>query len=178
MTLETKPLRKLMDLRRKIPCSAAGAEAFCREFRPWHQEACGGRDAYASELLLREALANSVRHSGWDRREIACVLRGNDRRLLIAVRDGGPGFDWRTQLAICCGTGLNTSGRGLPIYLRYAQQLRFNGSGNGVTLLRRFAVRAQEGFPPQAAAGQETARGGARRETGRTAKAKEKERAK
>lgn len=74
---------------------------------------------------------------------ILCVLRGNARRLLIAVRDPGVGFNWRAASRSpkeSCESG----GRGVAIFYRYAQKVRFVEAGNGVTLIRRFSLTPKE----------------------------------
>ena len=133
------------EVRAKVPRTAEGVEAFCQQFRKWHAAECGQRDLFASELLLREALMNGVAHGDGRRTPLACVLRGGPKRLLIAVNDGGPGFDWRAQRQAVTATGA-THGRGLEIYYSYASRVRFNTStsGNGLTLVRVFGERAKE----------------------------------
>ena len=70
---------------------------FALEFQRWRAAACAELDAFSSELLLREALTNAVVHGGTEspRERISCVLRVKRGRLIIAIRDGGQGFDWR-----------------------------------------------------------------------------------
>lgn len=133
--------------RTKIRCTLDDVETFCQQFRAWHATACGARDAFISELLLREVLGNCVQHcatpDGW----MECVLRGGPNRLLIAVRDEGKGFDWKTFRAKALSDNLGTSGRGLAIYRQYAHRVRFIELGNGVTLVRFFTtgLEATEG---------------------------------
>ena len=131
------------EVRAEVPRTAEGVEAFCQQFRKWHAAECGQRDLFASELLLREALMNGVAHGAGRRTPLACVLRGGAKRLMIAVNDGGPGFDWRAQRHVVAATGA-TRGRGLEIYYGYASRVRFNTSGNGLTLVRVFGERAKE----------------------------------
>lgn len=131
------------ELRAEVPRTAEGVEAFCQQFRKWHAAECGRRDLFASELLLREALMNGVSHGDGRQTPLACVLRGGAKRLLIAVNDGGPGFDWRAQRQVVAATDA-THGRGLEIYYSYASRVRFNTSGSGLTLVRVFSERAKE----------------------------------
>jgi anti-sigma regulatory factor (Ser/Thr protein kinase) len=130
------------DLRASIPCTLEGVEEFCHKFRAWHTLHCRAQDLFACELLLREALVNGVAHAQEARGLIVCQLRGDGRRLLISVRDPGPGFDWRSGRRTPkedCEAG----GRGLAIYYRYAQRVRFVEAGNGVTLVRFFSTANQ-----------------------------------
>lgn len=131
------------ELRTQVPCTLEGVEAFVQSFRVWHGQACGGRDAFATELLLREALGNSVAHGHGPRTALCCVLRGCPQRLLIAILDDGPGFDWRAK-GEPPENDTETHGRGVAIYHRYAQRIRFNTRGNGVALVRLFAARPKE----------------------------------
>ena len=131
------------ELRAHFPCTLGGVEAFCRQFRHWFEEHCQPGDAFASELLLREALGNSVAHAPGaveleaddleadlpDERmacdaSMCCVVRGGPKRLLITVRDEGPGFDWRAKGHIPETEA--SHGRGIAIYYRYAHRVRFN----------------------------------------------------
>jgi len=127
------------DLRMELPATLVAVEAFCVEFRRWRAVACADLDAFAAELLLREALTNAVVHGRAEgpRERISCVLRAKRGRLIISIRDGGQGFDWRAawdRKADAWATG----GRGLEILRRYASAVRFNPTGNSVTLIQRF----------------------------------------
>lgn len=133
MTLNT------CELRVNLPSTLEAIEGFCREFRVWRAGNCEGLRAFDSELLLREALTNSVMHGCPDDpgKNIWCIVRVKKKRLLIVVRDEGTGFNWRAawdRKAPLCGT----SGRGIGIFRHYANQVRFNPEGNAVTLLKRF----------------------------------------
>jgi serine/threonine-protein kinase RsbW len=126
-------------LRVDLPATLDALELFCSEFRVWLAASCPKLERFAAELLLREALTNCVVHGcGEDPvKRITCVLRAKPGRLLIAVRDPGPGFDWR---AVWNATSdiLDTNGRGIEILRTYASAVRFNESGNSLTLMKRF----------------------------------------
>jgi anti-sigma regulatory factor (Ser/Thr protein kinase) len=132
-----------LDLRDQIPCTVEAVEEFCLKFREWHSQACLAKELFACELLLREALVNGVAHTEDPGSFVHCILRGNSHRLLISVRDPGPGFDWRagrrTPKEEC-----EAGGRGLAIYYRYANKVRFLEAGNGVTLIRQFSAAVKE----------------------------------
>jgi anti-sigma regulatory factor (Ser/Thr protein kinase) len=102
--------------------------------------ACG---FFAAELLLREALTNAVLHGshGDPALVVCCAVRLNGLRLLIAVKDQGPGFDWRHARERQADV-ISCSGRGLEIYRKYATRVRFNNRGNAVVMQRFFTDRS------------------------------------
>jgi serine/threonine-protein kinase RsbW len=89
------------------------------------------------KLLLREALLNAVLHGNRSDPQCAVVLAAtaSDGRLTLDVADQGPGFDWRERLANPPNPE-DTSGRGLTILTLYADDVRFNTTGNRVTLTK------------------------------------------
>jgi anti-sigma regulatory factor (Ser/Thr protein kinase) len=127
------------ELRAELPRTLEAVEAFCAEFERWRAGACADVDAFSAELLLREALTNSVAHAGaTDPSErITCVLRAKRGRLIMAIQDQGQGFDWRAAWNRPTDDS-DTHGRGIEIFRRYASAVRFNPSGNAVTLIKRF----------------------------------------
>jgi serine/threonine-protein kinase RsbW len=56
--------------------------------------------------------------------------------LRLAVRDDGPGFDWKARQSAGL-PDLATSGRGIALYTLYADRVAFNEAGNAVVLCRR-----------------------------------------
>ncbi len=129
--------------RRELPATLEAVEQFCAEFQGWRAETCAGLNAFAAELLLREALNNSVIHGclGDARKRVSCSLRARPDRLVIAVRDEGQGFDWRS-LWNRRGDPAEIHGRGIEILRRYANLVRFNRAGNSVTLIKRFEAKS------------------------------------
>jgi anti-sigma regulatory factor (Ser/Thr protein kinase) len=127
------------ELRRSLAATIEAVEEFFVEFR-LHSHAMMERvNRFEAELLVREALTNAVLHGcGADpRKQVRCWLRLRGKRLLIAVADEGRGFDWRAARAKSAGA-LDCFGRGLEILYRYADRVRFNESGNLVTMIKRF----------------------------------------
>jgi anti-sigma regulatory factor (Ser/Thr protein kinase) len=114
-------------------------EEVCADFKLWRAVACARSDPFSTELLLREALTNSVLHgcSEDPGKSIRCVFRAKPGRLLIAVRDEGEGFDWRSAWNRLSDIS-DTHGRGVEIFRRYASAVRFNTKGNSITLVKRF----------------------------------------
>jgi serine/threonine-protein kinase RsbW len=123
------------ELQRTLPPSQEQIEAFCWDFQQWLDPKLTSKQAFAAELLLREALVNAVEHGAHQGAEarIECRVRANARRILIAVQDPGPGFDWKSRLQTETAEDA-CSGRGMLIYKSYAQRIRFNTSGNFVAL--------------------------------------------
>jgi anti-sigma regulatory factor (Ser/Thr protein kinase) len=128
----------ICELRVNLPSTLEAVEGFCREFRAWRTGNDEGPGAFDAELLLREALTNSVMHGcpNDPDKHICCVVRAKKGRLLILVRDEGTGFNWRAAWDRDA-TISDTSGRGISIFRHYANQVRFNPEGNTVTLLKR-----------------------------------------
>ena len=114
-------------------------EQFCCDFQVWKERVCAQVDGFSAELLLREALMNSVLHgcAGNPRKRVCCVLRTRSRRLFIAVRDEGKGFDWRALWNRHADVDA-ARGRGLEILRKYSDAVRFNAKGNAVMLMTRF----------------------------------------
>jgi serine/threonine-protein kinase RsbW len=127
------------ELRAELPATHDGLERFCAEFRLWLAGSCPSLDQFAAELLLREALTNCVVHACSEdpSKRITCVVRAKPGRLLIAVRDSGPGFDWRAVWNASANI-FDTHGRGIEMLRIYANAVRFNESGNSMTLMKRF----------------------------------------
>jgi len=78
-------------------------------------------------------------HSGEKR--IYCSMRIKADRLIIAIRDEGGGFDWRSAWNRRPGPDA-VSGRGMEILRRYASLVRFNRAGNSVTIVKKFEATA------------------------------------
>jgi anti-sigma regulatory factor (Ser/Thr protein kinase) len=127
------------ELRVELARTLEAIETFCLQFQDWRGKACADLDPFSSELLLREALTNAVEHGGSQDplERISCVLRAKQGRLIIAIRDGGQGFDWRAAWNRQADAE-DTGGRGIEIFRHYASWVRFNPSGNSVTLIQRF----------------------------------------
>jgi anti-sigma regulatory factor (Ser/Thr protein kinase) len=130
----------LGELKVELPCCPAEIDQFCLRVRSWLAEHCW-QSTFASELLLRESLANAIGHGHGihAKHKIKCVIRASNSRVLIHVADDGPGFDWRTEIRRLA-TLAEMSGRGMELYRTYATQIRFSGNGNTITLIRRFGT--------------------------------------
>lgn len=129
------PGLKTGELRAEIAASQDAIESFCWDFQQWLSPTISSRDAFASELLLREALVNAVEHgcSGAPDQKVQCVVRSGKGRILISVSDPGPGFDWARRLGLTPDAEA-TCGRGIAIYQTYGTWLRFNLAGNSISI--------------------------------------------
>ena len=128
------------ELRCEIPATLPAVENFCAEARRWALSQ-NLPDQFAAELLMREALVNAAAHGcGCDpSKHIACILRLRPGRLLIAVCDQGPGFDWRAVSARTPDANA-CHGRGIPIFRHYAHRLRYNRRGNALIMIQRLST--------------------------------------
>lgn len=131
-------MSRCCELRAELPGTLEAVDTFCQQFKSWYAGTGEASGRFGVELLLREALTNSVKYGAGAGAPVTCVLRGGRRRLLIAVKDEGQGFDWRAVLNRAPVEISSTGGRGLEIYRRYADRVRFNKQGNGVVLVKRF----------------------------------------
>lgn len=131
------------DWRRELPATLDAVEQICREFRQWRHDACPGLNSFSAELLLREALTNSIVHGsvGDSRKRISCTIRAKADRLVIAVCDEGKGFDWRSVWNRRSEPAA-VHGRGIEILRHYASLVRFNRAGNSVTIVKRYEATA------------------------------------
>jgi serine/threonine-protein kinase RsbW len=126
------------EMRVVLPAALHAVEEFLAEFRRRSQQMVGRVDCFAAELLVREALNNAVLHGCHANPEmkVRCSLRLKGNRLLIAVEDEGDGFDWRAARVKRAAAHAG-SGRGMEILQRYANHVRFNQKGNGVTMIKQ-----------------------------------------
>ena len=128
------------EVTRTIPAILELAENISLELRRALDMYCRPVDLFAAELLFREAITNAVLHGCRldPARQIIVAMRVRTDRVVIDVTDDGPGFDWRRNLRHTA-RDCDVSGRGLAIYRAYANRIRFNTSGNRLTLVRSFS---------------------------------------
>lgn len=129
--------------RREVPATLDAVEQICGEFHQWQPGACAGLHWFSAELLLREALTNSVLHGSYgdSAKRISCSIRARADRLVIGIRDEGKGFDWRSVWNRRADPSA-VHGRGIEILRRYASLVRFNRAGNCVTIIKRYEATA------------------------------------
>jgi serine/threonine-protein kinase RsbW len=122
-------------LRRVLHASPGAVDMVCLELRSFMQANDRAHDAFAVELLAREALNNAVLHGNQSnpQKTVLLELRLGRRWLRLQVTDEGPGFDWRAA-RLHSAQPSDLCGRGLSISARYADRVGFNQRGNQITL--------------------------------------------
>jgi anti-sigma regulatory factor (Ser/Thr protein kinase) len=122
-----------------LPASREAVEDFLGEFKDSMQGFVPPEHRFAAELLAREALNNAVQHGCHSdpAKSIRCVFRLRDRCLTMVIGDPGDGFDWRVGRSRRAAPSA-TSGRGMELFCRFANRVRFNRTGNQVTILKRW----------------------------------------
>jgi serine/threonine-protein kinase RsbW len=135
----THSLRVYCEMRREIPATLQAVEEFVVDFRGRCQALLDRGNGFAAELLVREALTNAVVHGSRTDpgRRVRCCVRLKSGRLVIRVEDNGDGFDWRAARDNRAAPP-DCSGRGIEILRKYADRVRYNERGNGVTIVKRF----------------------------------------
>ncbi len=93
------------------------------------------------ETALREALANAIKHgcSGDPTKFVQCsVVFEEDRRVLIVVRDPGPGFDSRSLPDPTVGAPLyKNHGRGIYLINNLMDEVQFKRGGTEIHMRSR-----------------------------------------
>lgn len=133
-----------LEMRQDMPATVESAEQFVADFRERCQAMLDAKNLFGAELLLREALANAVRHGAHadPNKRVRCRLRIKGGRLLIAVEDYGCGFDWRAAWDNQAASP-DCSGRGIEILRKYSSRVRYNNRGNAVIIVKRFVEENQ-----------------------------------
>jgi len=128
--------RMRCEVRVSIPATLEALEEFFAMLRGNRLMPCAGD--FGAELLLRETMTNAVVHGCRNdaSKQVRCVLRVKDGRLIIAVVDDGEGFDWQAA-SRHRSEGQDISGRGMEILQAYSTRVRFNARGNAVAILKR-----------------------------------------
>jgi serine/threonine-protein kinase RsbW len=102
------------------------------------------RDRFGMRLALEEALVNAVKHGnkGDATKRVRVRYQVAAAGVLVEVEDDGTGFDPRMVPDPCAPENLERpSGRGLLLMRSYMTWVRFNPSGNCVTLYERRSDR-------------------------------------
>ncbi len=95
-------------------------------------------DVFAVRILLRESLLNAVMHGSSNNPEKKVVLDLHIRSdsLVMKVTDSGNGFNYNEHTSNI--DGLEEGGRGLALMKIYADEVKFNDTGNEVTFKKLF----------------------------------------
>ncbi|MDR3591657.1 MAG: PAS domain S-box protein [Negativicutes bacterium] len=101
-----------------------------------------GEDAPRLEMALGEALSNAGKSGANIRVKISKL----GSRLILRVKDDGPGFDGNSRIRQYLATGLAgvfeknldyPNGRGIPIMIAWTDRVLYSGKGNEVMLVKR-----------------------------------------
>ena len=118
-----------------IPSDLSRVDHICQETRTLldaHQQTAL---AFVLDLLLREFLNNAIIHGNQKTpgKLVQAALRIGRKWVVLRIRDEGRGFNWR-KASQRIPDETATSGRGLLIGRAYAGRMRYNQSGNEITL--------------------------------------------
>jgi serine/threonine-protein kinase RsbW len=134
--MTTATVLKRAGLRRIIPSRLEEVDALCSDLRVLCREHGWATMSFPLELVLRECLNNSILHGNRSDPSKLVVVSMVCRRpwLRVQITDEGDGFDWRSVQARAVPDADKPCGRGLLITSTYARRVRFNPSGNQITL--------------------------------------------
>jgi serine/threonine-protein kinase RsbW len=137
---------------KRIPSRTDEAESLSRAVRDLLHANGLAESCFRVELLVRECLANAVVHGNRMAADkyVDFRLTIGRERISIEIADQGPGFDWRKARRLPLDT-TRSSGRGLQFCALYAERIRFNRSGNRITLWIGKSKRSEEGGSKMAA---------------------------
>jgi anti-anti-sigma factor len=124
-----------ISLCQKIPSGVEEAESLCLRVRDLLNANGLAEPCFRVELLARECLTNAVIHGNRmaaDKHVVLRLLVGREW-INLQISDEGPGFAWRQARQRSLET-TKSSGRGLQLCALYAERVRFNRSGNQITL--------------------------------------------
>jgi serine/threonine-protein kinase RsbW len=110
-------------------------DIFCEDLKKTMNTERLGESIFVTQLLVREALNNAVIHGckGKSEKRVDCAVEWDGGFLTVHVEDEGKGFDWLERAPKPADTEAD-SGRGLSIMKEYAEEVVFNGKGNGLSL--------------------------------------------
>jgi serine/threonine-protein kinase RsbW len=93
------------------------------------------------ELALTEALANAVVHGAKEdpSKTVECIVACDEQqRMLIMVRDPGPGFDPASIPNPCSGENVYSShGRGIFLINQLMDEVKFHKNGTEIHMVKR-----------------------------------------
>ena len=90
---------------------------------------------FALSLLTREAVNNAMIHGNLldQAKTVRLHFRERDGGFDLEVEDQGPGFAWKNQVQASSSVE-DVRGRGHEIFRNYARSVRYNDTGNVLTL--------------------------------------------
>ncbi len=100
------------------------------------QMECGVGQEFEIEVALQEALANAVVHGCQedpDKEVQICVACDQDRRVIVVVRDPGPGFDLKELPSpVASEQLLSNHGRGIFLIKQLMDEVHFRKRGTEI----------------------------------------------
>jgi len=129
-------------IRKNLPASPDEIDILCHELSLALKKENIPEEDFACDILLREMLLNAIDHGckRGSEGKIQCKISLDRTGLQISLKDSGPGFDWR-QCFLRPYDPDSDSGRGLMIIKHYSTAVRYNASGNCVSVKRKFSSR-------------------------------------
>ena len=100
----------------------------------------GEHDRFAIQLALEEALANAIHHGNQNdpTRQVIIEFAVNDETVSISVTDEGPGFTPETLPDPTTDENVQKPyGRGVMLMRVYMSEVRYNPTGNRVSMIKR-----------------------------------------
>jgi serine/threonine-protein kinase RsbW len=97
-------------------------------------------DVFAIQLAVQEALVNAIEHGNRmnHSKQVHAAIALGRKEFRIRIRDEGNGFDPAKVPDPATPEKLErSSGRGLWLIRHYMHEVRYNGKGNAVTLVRQ-----------------------------------------
>lgn len=124
-----------ISLSQKVPSTLADVEALCLKVRGLLQGYGLSEICFDVEILARESLVNAVVHGNRNSpdKQVSFGLCVGRKWIRLQIEDEGAGFAWKIASHKRSRT-TTASGRGMQIYTLYADRVRFNRTGNQITL--------------------------------------------
>ena len=108
----------------------------------------GERAIFAVKLALEEAIINAIKHGNEldDTKKVQISFAIDENQVVISVKDEGEGFNPEAVPDPTTEEGLlATSGRGLALIRAYMDEIRFNETGNELTMIKHAPWAAAAG---------------------------------
>ncbi len=108
----------------------------------------GERAIFAVKLALEEAIINAIKHGNEldDTKKVQISFAIDENQVVISVKDEGEGFNPEAVPDPTTEEGLlATSGRGLALVRAYMDEIRFNETGNELTMIKHAPWAAAAG---------------------------------
>jgi serine/threonine-protein kinase RsbW len=131
-----------------IPSDPAEARRFQDRIEQLLQDArCNDHDLFSIKLALEEALVNAIKHGNQydSSKSVQISYQLLSDRFVIQITDQGEGFDPEDVPDPTAVENLERPcGRGLMLMRHYMTEIRYNESGNSVSLSKVFHVNGKK----------------------------------